>query len=178
MLEFLFGVACGAKPFLQCTPSIIFSFDFEICAINMLQFTFGAASGDSKFLRITTRHTALTLFVLVGGPHGRKVKYGSFENHLQRGKPVDGCWRDWAITGFFESVLRRGIAGFELYENAIHPVFLQKLCAGFFNQDGSQSPAPLRGAQTDGEVCGITIDGIDGNRADQCARFVIRNPDH
>jgi len=57
MLEFLVGVACGAKKFLYFTSKVTFSRYFWLFVFKMLEFPVGVACGAKKFLYFTPKVT-------------------------------------------------------------------------------------------------------------------------
>ena len=74
MLEFLVGVACGAKRLLYVTPKVTCSRCFCLFVIKMLEFPVGVACGAKKFLYFTPRLTFI-LFLLLGTRRVKQLKH-------------------------------------------------------------------------------------------------------
>ena len=55
MLEFLVGVACGAKQFLYFTSTLTFPRDFWLFVFKMLELSVGVACGANKFLYLMSK---------------------------------------------------------------------------------------------------------------------------
>ena len=72
MLEFPFGVACGAKQCSYVTPKGICSRYLGLCVIQMLEVPVGVACGAKKFLCVTQQKKLVHTILRFGWPAGAK----------------------------------------------------------------------------------------------------------